>query len=89
MLLIFLMCQGKGKGKSIPHSSVTGPEDYRKLRLSNFMRIGNMKVVRLLTLSTGRLYYPANIPDTHFCYRTSLLQSHRTAGKTMSMKNSK
>jgi hypothetical protein len=50
------MYQGKSKGKSIPHRPVTGPEDYWKLRLPNFMRIGNMKVVRLLALSTGRLY---------------------------------
>ena len=89
MLLIFLMYQGKGKGKSIPHRPVTGPEDYRKLRLLNFMRIDKMKVVRVLALSTGRLYSSANIPGTHFCYKTSLLQNHRRAGRTMSMKNSK
>jgi hypothetical protein len=26
-----------------------------------------MKVVRLSTLSTGRIYPPGNIPGTHFC----------------------
>jgi len=48
-----------------------------------------MKVVRLLALNTGCLYSPANIPGTHFCYRMNLHQSHNTAGRTMSMKNSK
>jgi len=26
----------------------------------------HMKVVRLSTINTGRLYTPGNIPDTHF-----------------------
>jgi hypothetical protein len=76
------MYQGKGKGKSIPHRPVTGSDDYRKLRLPDFMTFGNMKVVKLLALSTGRLYSAANIPGTHFCYRTSLFQSHCTDGRT-------
>jgi hypothetical protein len=89
MLLIFLMYEGKSKGKSIPHRPVTDPEYYRKLRLPDFMTIGNMKVLRLSALRTGHLYSPANIPGIHFCYRTSLHQNHITAGRTMSMKNSK
>jgi hypothetical protein len=59
MLLIFLTYQGKGKGKSIPHRPVKGTEDYRKLRLPESMTFRNMKVVRLLALSTGRPYSPA------------------------------
>jgi len=31
---------------------------------------------------------PGNIPGTHFCYRLSQPQSHSTAGRIMSMKNS-
>jgi hypothetical protein len=71
MLLIFLVYQGK----SIPHRPVRGPEDYMKLRLPDFITFGSMKVVRLLALSTGRLYSPTNIPGTHFCYRKSTPES--------------
>ena len=47
-----------------------------------------MKVVRLSALRTGRLYSPGNIPGTHFCWRLSQPQSHRAAGRIVSMKNS-
>ena len=30
-------------------------------------RFPNLKVVRLLVLSIGRLTHPGNIPSTHFC----------------------
>ena len=70
-------------------SSITGPVNYRKLSLPDFMTIGNMKVLRLSALRTGHLYPPANIPGNHFCYRTNLHTSHSAAGRTMSMKNSK
>ena len=30
---------------------------------------------------------PGNIPGTHFCYRLSQTQGHRTAGRSVSMKN--
>ena len=45
-------------------------------------------MVRLPALRTGRLYHPGRTPDTYFCQRLSQLQSHRTAGRSMSMKNS-
>jgi hypothetical protein len=41
-LLIFLIYQGKSKGKSIPHRTLTNPEGYRKLRLPAFLTMGNM-----------------------------------------------
>jgi hypothetical protein len=47
-----------------------------------------LKVVRLSTLRTGRLYPPGNIPGTHFCYRLSRPQDHSATGRIMSMKNS-
>ena len=46
-----------------------------------------MKVVKLSALRTGRLYPPANIPGTHFCWRLSQPQGHIAAGMIMSMKN--
>jgi len=47
-----------------------------------------MKVVRLSTLRTGRLYPPGNIPGTYFCWRLSEPQGHSATGRIMSMKNS-
>ena len=47
-----------------------------------------MEVVRLSSLSTGRLYPTGNIPGTHFYYRLSRPQGHSAIGKIMSMKNS-
>ena len=46
-----------------------------------------MKVVRLSALRTGHLYFPRNIPRTHFCQRLSRPQSRNAAGRIMSMKN--
>jgi hypothetical protein len=48
----------------------------------------HMKVKRLSALRTRRLYPPANISGTHFCYRLSQPQSHSAAGRIMSMRNS-
>jgi hypothetical protein len=53
------------KGKAIPLQTLTGPEGSRSLRLPGFLKIGtwrwqgcqpHMKVARLSTLRTGRLY---------------------------------
>ena len=49
-----------------------------------------MKVVRLLTLRTGRLYSPlllGNIPGTHFCWSVARPQGHSAVGRIMSMNN--
>jgi hypothetical protein len=45
-----------------------------------------MKMVRLPTLSTDRLYPAGNMPGTRFCWRLNRQQSHSAAGKIMSMK---
>jgi hypothetical protein len=37
------------------------------LRLSEYLDIRHMKVVRLSALRTGRLQPPGNIPGTHLC----------------------
>jgi hypothetical protein len=44
------------KGKVIPLEALTGPEGSRSLRLPDFKDNRHMKVVRLLAVSTGRLY---------------------------------
>jgi len=43
-----------------------------------------MKVVRLSTLRTVRLYSPGNTPGTHFCLRLSRPQGHSAAGRIVS-----
>ena len=40
-----------------------------------------MKVVRLSTLCTGRLYPAGNIPGSHFCWKLSRPQGHSAAGR--------
>jgi hypothetical protein len=47
-----------------------------------------MKVVRLSSLRTGRLYPPGNIPGTHFCYRLSRPQCYSATDRIMSLKKS-
>jgi hypothetical protein len=45
----------------------TGPECSRRLRLPRFQDSWQMTVESLSALCTDRLYYPGNIPVTHFC----------------------
>jgi hypothetical protein len=47
-----------------------------------------MKVVRLSSPRTGRLYHPGNIPGTHFCQGLSQPQGHSAGGRIVAMKNS-
>ena len=41
--------------------------EFQEVEISRFYDIRHMKVVRLSSLRTGRLYPTGNIPDTHFC----------------------
>jgi hypothetical protein len=66
-LKVYMSLKSKGKGKSIPLQSWTGPEGSRRLRLPEFLDNQHMKVVRLSTVRTGRLYPPGSVPGTHFC----------------------
>ena len=45
-----------------------------------------MKVIKLSSLHTGRLYPPVDIPVTHFCQKLSRPQSHSAAGRITSKK---
>jgi hypothetical protein len=51
--------QNKGKGKAIPLQAWTGPKGSRRLRLQDFK---TMKVVRLSSLRTGRLFPQETFP---------------------------
>jgi hypothetical protein len=51
-----ILYSSKAKGKTIPSQAWRGFEVSRRLKLPDFKTIGNMKVVRLSALSTGRLY---------------------------------
>jgi len=61
----------------MPLQVCTGPEGSSSLRLPDFM-----------TIDTGPLYPPVNIPGTHLCLRLNRPQGHSAMGTTMSMKNS-
>jgi hypothetical protein len=59
----------------------------RSLRLPKFQDSWHMKVVRLSTLHTDRLYPTGETRGTQFCWRMSRPQGHKWAGRNMSMKN--
>jgi hypothetical protein len=42
-------------------------EGFGRWRLPEFLDISHIKVVSLLSLSTGRLYPSGDIPGTHIC----------------------
>jgi hypothetical protein len=46
-----------------------------------------MKVTKLSSLRTGRLYLPEDIPDTHFSQGLSRLQGRSAAGRNYSVTN--
>ena len=60
----YSMC--KRNGKTIPVQAWTGPEG-SGFRAPNFRDNGYIKVVKLSTLSIGRLYRLAIILGSHFC----------------------
>ena len=56
---------GFSKGKAVPLQAWTSPEVSRSVRLPEFQDNLHKKFAKLSTLSTGRLYQPGDIPDTH------------------------
>ena len=64
---------------------ITGPDDCRSLRLTDFEKIDTRK---LSVLCSGCLYFALNIPGTLFCYSLSRPQGRSTAGRIMSMEAS-
>ena len=94
LLLLLLLCtigfvcvkffQVKGKGTA---GGLGWPWGFQEVEAPRFQDNRHKKVARLSALSTGQLYPPAKIPDTHFCYRLGRSQGHSAAGRIVSMKN--
>jgi hypothetical protein len=53
--------------KSNPITGLDKPRGFQKFEAPSFQDNRHMKVVRLSSVRTGRLYSPGIIPDTHFC----------------------
>ena len=64
------------------------PRVFQEVAVPRYQDNRHMNVLRLSALSTGRLYLPGNIPDTHFCYVLSQPQGHSATGRIMLKKNS-
>jgi hypothetical protein len=74
---------------SNPITGLDRPWVFQEVESPRFQYNRHMKVVRLSTLRTGRLYPPEHIPGTHFCYSLSQPRGHSAAERIMSMKNSR
>jgi hypothetical protein len=53
--------------KSNPIAVLDRPRELQGVEASRLQDNRHMKVVRLSALRTGHLYFPGNIPGTHFC----------------------
>jgi len=74
--------------QSNPWTGLGRPWGFQEGEVPRFQDSRHIKVVRLSTIRTGRLYPPGNIPDIHFCYRLSRPQCQSAAGRIMSVENS-
>ena len=84
-------CDSGTNSLCYPRYHCTGldrPCGFQEVEAPRYQDSRHMKVVRLLTLRTGRLYLPGNIPGIHFCQRPSQTQGHSAAGRIMPIKNS-
>jgi len=54
------------KAKSNPITGLDRPWGFQEVEALRFQDNQDMKVVRLSSLHTGRLYQPGNIPGTYF-----------------------
>jgi hypothetical protein len=84
-------CYGEKGKKSIrqsnPISGLGRPRGFHDVEATRIQDNRHLKVVRLSTLRTGRLYPSGNISGTNFCERLSQPQGHTAAGRIMSIKN--
>jgi hypothetical protein len=85
-MLILLIVQGNG-AKAI-RTQTWRPLVLQEVEPPEFLDNWHMKVVRLSSLRTSRLYPPGDVPGTHFCYRLSQPQGHSATGRIKSMKSS-
>jgi len=54
------------EGKAIPVKASTGPEGFRRVRLSGFLDDRNMKKASFSALCTGHFYLPGDIFGAQF-----------------------
>jgi len=73
--------------KLISFKAWTEPYRSRRPGVPEFLDYHHMKVVGLSAVRTDRLYQPADITGTHFCYRLIRTQGHSAVRRIMSMKN--
>jgi len=59
--------KNKDKDKAVPVLAYYRPIGFQEFESPRIRENRYMKVVRLSTVGTGRLYPTGNIPDTHFC----------------------
>jgi hypothetical protein len=53
--------------KSNPIAGLDRPLGFQEVEAPKFLDIQHLKVVRLSSLCTSRLYTRGNIPGTHYC----------------------
>jgi len=70
---------------SSPITGLDSPWGFQQVEAPRFQDSRHMKVERLSTIHTGRLYLPGNIPGTRFCWR---LSRHRGHSYTIGNRNS-
>jgi len=87
-LNVFLYCSSvvllivKGKGKSVPLQTWSGPQGSRKLRFPHFMTTAQ-DGGRVVSLTHRPPLPSGNTPGTHFCWRLSRPQSHSAIGRIL------
>ena len=77
-----------GKREAIPVQVYYRPTGFQEVEAARFLHSRHMKVGRLSDLPTGHIFFPGNIPATHFSLGLSRLQGYSAAERNMSMKNS-
>jgi hypothetical protein len=66
MEMVFITLRHEHSQKQSLYRLISGPEDSRRSRLSDFVTFGTKKVVKLFALLTGRIYRPENVLGSHF-----------------------
>jgi len=71
-------CTSNVKGKAIPVTELDRPLGFHKIEAPRFQDNGHMKVIRLSSLRTGRLY-PSPLQEIFLVY-SFLLEAESTPG---------
>ena len=76
------------KIKPMPIQTHYCSRGFHEVEDTRFLDSRHLKVVRLSSLRTDRLYPPGNIPGTHFRWRLSRPEVHSAARRITSIKHS-